>query len=192
MTVPADLHQLPLLVRGGSIVPTRDRPRRASSLMHRDPFTLRVALDESLSAQGEIYLDDGVTYAHKEGHLAWRGLSVDNVSKKRGGVELRLSNADLAVATPRSAVEGGAIATFDPQNPFQRDIEPVRVERVVVLGLPDSPKRVAVEGGRELEWEYVPGVAAGAKKGGDGVASVLTIKDPRLGVASDWAMRITI
>ncbi len=189
MTVPADLNQLPLLVRGGSIVPTRDRPRRASSLMHRDPFTLRVALDESLTAHGDIYLDDGVTYAHKEGHLAWRGLSV-SVDNAGAGAELRLSNVDLAAATPRAAVEGGAIATFDRQNAFQRDIESVRVERVVVLGLPDSPKHVAVEGGRDLEWEYAPGVAAGAKK--DGVASVLTIKDPRLGVASDWVILITV
>ena len=189
MTVPAELNQLPLLVRGGSIVPTRDRPRRASSLMHRDPFTLRVALDESLTAHGEIYLDDGVTYAHKEGHLAWRGLSV---SVDAAGAELRLSNVDLAAATPRAAVEGGAIATFDRQNPFQRDIEPVRVERVVVLGLPDRPKRVAVEGGRDLEWEYAPGVAAAAAGKDEGVASVLTIKDPRVGVASDWAIRITV
>ncbi|KAH8996840.1 glycoside hydrolase family 31 protein [Lactarius akahatsu] len=185
VTVPAELHQLPLLVRGGSIVPTRDRPRRASSLMHRDPFTLRVALDESLTAHGELYLDDGVTYAHKEGHLAWRGFSVNNA-----GAQLRLSNVDLAAATPRSAVEGGAIATFDRQNAFQRGIESVRVERVVVLGLPDRPKRVVVEGGHDLEWEYAPGVAAGAKK--DGVASVLTIKNPRLGVASDWAIQITL
>jgi alpha 1,3-glucosidase len=180
VTVPAELDQLPLLVRGGSIVPTRDRPRRASSLMHCDPFTLRVALDESLTAHGEIYLDDGVTYAYKDGHLAWRGLSVESIAK--GGAELCLSNVDLAAATQRSAVEGGAIATFDRQNPFQSGIESVRVER---LGLP-GPKRVAVEvkGGRDLEWEYAPGVAAAAQK--DGVASVLTIKDPRLGVASDW------
>jgi alpha 1,3-glucosidase len=191
VTVPADLHELPLLVRGGSIVPTRDRPRRASSLMHHDPFTLRVALDESLTAHGEIYLDDGVTYAHKEGHLAWRGLSVSKEGGSATGVELRLSNADLAAATPRSAVEGGAIATFDRQNPFQKDIELVRVERVVVLGLPDRPKRVAVEGGLDLEWEYVPGVAAEAKTD-EGVASVLTIKDPHLGVASDWAIRIIV
>jgi len=191
VTVPADLHQLPLLVRGGSIVPTRERPRRASSLMHRDPFTLRVALDNSLTARGEIYLDDGVTYAHKEGHLAWRGLSVDSAAKGVDATtELRLVNTDLASAAPRAAVEGGAIASLNPQNPFQKDIASVRVERVIVLGLPGKPTRVAIEGGSELEWAYTPGVAAEAKT--DGVASVLTIKDPQLGVASDWAIRITI
>ena len=191
MTVPADLHQLPLLVRGGSIIPTRDRPRRASSLMHRDPFTLRIALDGSLTARGEIYLDDGVTYAYKEGHLTWRGLAVEKVSK---GAELRLSNTDRAAATPNSAVEGTAITEFRPENPFQSGLASVRVERVIVLGLPGQPKRVAVEGGRELEWEYVPGVTAAKKRGdSDGsVASVLTVKDPGVGVGTDWAIRITM
>lgn len=191
MTVPADLHQLPLLVRGGSIIPTRDRPRRASSLMHRDPFTLRIALDGSLTARGEIYLDDGVTYAYKEGHLTWRGLTIEKVSR---GAELRLSNTDLAAATPHSAVEGTAITEFRPENPFQSGLTSVRVERVIILGLPGKPKRVAVEGGQELEWEYAPGVTA-AKKRGDsdgGVASVLTVKDPGVGVAIDWAIRITM
>jgi len=197
VTVPADLHQVPLLVRGGSIVPTRERPRRASSLMHRDPFTLRIALDSSLTARGEIYLDDGVTYAYKEGHLAWRGLAVDKIGR---GAELRLSNMDLAATTPQSAVEGTALGEFRPENPFQKGIASVRVERVVVLGLPGKPKRVAVvEGGggggdRELGWEYAPGAGAAAGKRGDGdggVASVLVIKDPGLGVATNWAIRIT-
>jgi len=159
--------------------------------MHRDPFTLRIALDSSLAARGEIYLDDGVTYAYKEGSLTWRGLAIDKVSR---GAELRLANFDLAAATPQSAVEGTALTEFRPENPFQAGIASVRVERVIVLGLSGKPKRVVVEGGRELEWEYAPGAMA-AKKRGDsdgGVASVLTIKDPGLGVATDWAIRITM
>ena len=158
--------------------------------MHRDPFTLRVALDGSLTARGEIYLDDGVTYSYKQGHLTWRGLAVDQISK---GAELRLSNTDLAATSPQSAVEGTALAEFRPGNPFQMGIASVRVERVVVLGLPGKPKRITVEGGRELEWEFAPGAGAVGKKGNkEGVASVLTIKDPGLGVATDWAIRITM
>ena len=198
VVVPAALHQMPLFMRGGSIIPTRERPRRASPLMHRDPFTLRIALDSSLTAHGELYLDDGTTYAYKQGHLTWRGLSVDSMDK----TELRLSNFDMAAATPRSAVEGATLAEFRRENPFQTGIASVRVERVVILGLPGMPKRVAVEGSssssssssaRELAWEFGPGVAAGAVRGDrDGVASVLTIKDPGLGVASDWAIRISL
>jgi len=178
VTVPADLDQVPLLVRGGSIVPTRERPRRASSLMHRDPFTLRIALDGSLTAQGEIYLDDGVTYAHKEGQLAWRGLAVDKIA---GGAGLRLSNTDLAATTPQSAVGGTALGEFRPENPFQTGIASVRVERVVVLGLLGKPKRVTVEGGdRELEWEYAPGVGAASGKRGDGDVGVASVLGSRI------------
>jgi alpha 1,3-glucosidase len=159
--------------------------------MHRDPFTLRIALDSSLTARGEIYLDDGVTYSYKEGHLTWRGLAIDKIAR---GAELRLSNTDLAATTPHSAVEGTALTEFRPGNPFQTGIASVRVERVIILGLAGKPERVAVEGGRELEWEYAPGAMAAGKRGDSdgGVASVLTIKDPGLGVATDWAIRITI
>ena len=159
--------------------------------MHRDPFTLRIALDRSLTARGQIYLDDGVTYAYKEGDLTWRGLAIEKIPK---GAELRLSNIDLAAATPHSAVEGTAITEFRPENPFQSGIASVRVERIIIFGLPGKPKRVAVEGSRELEWVYAPGVTAAKKRGdSDGsVASVLMVKDPGLGVATDWAIRITM
>lgn len=62
IVVPAALHQIPLFIRGGSIIPTRERRRRSSPLMKLDPFTLRIALDKKGSAQGELYLDDGETF----------------------------------------------------------------------------------------------------------------------------------
>ncbi|KAG2741021.1 glycoside hydrolase family 31 protein [Suillus brevipes Sb2] len=62
VTLLANLDQIPLLIRGGSIIPTRERPRRSSPLMKHDPFTLHVALDTSGNARGELYLDDGETY----------------------------------------------------------------------------------------------------------------------------------
>lgn len=37
--------QVPVYYRGGSIIPRKDRPRRAASLMHDDPYTLYVVLD---------------------------------------------------------------------------------------------------------------------------------------------------
>jgi mannosyl-oligosaccharide alpha-1,3-glucosidase len=172
--------------------------------MHRDPFTLRIALDSSLTAQGELYLDDGTTYAYNRGHLTWRGLSVDMISN---GAELRLTNTDLALATSHSAVQGnphhhqnnGGLSEFRSDNPFQTSIASVRVERVIVLGLPGKPRRVALEGnaggsggsGGDLEWVFGPGVAA-VQGSGDGVASVLAIKDPGLGIATDWTIRITL
>lgn len=34
--------------RGGSIIPRKERPRRASSLMRNDPYTLYVVLDSNV------------------------------------------------------------------------------------------------------------------------------------------------
>ena len=47
VTIPAPLtEQLPLLHRGGSILPLRERARRAAELGRTDPFTLIIALDK--------------------------------------------------------------------------------------------------------------------------------------------------
>src|SRR3954453_8534082 len=72
VVVPSKLHQIPVLIRGGSILPTRERPRRSSPLMRHDPFTLRIALDKNGKARGELYLDDGETFAHWDGEIVWR------------------------------------------------------------------------------------------------------------------------
>ena len=66
VTVPAELHQIPLLIRGGSILATKERPRRASTAMKLDPYTIRVALDKSGNAKGELYIDDGDSYDYRK------------------------------------------------------------------------------------------------------------------------------
>ncbi|KAK4873452.1 hypothetical protein RN001_015481 [Aquatica leii] len=51
--------------RGGSIIPRKDRPHRASTLTHDDPFTLYVALDDNKSVKGTLYIDDNESYDYK-------------------------------------------------------------------------------------------------------------------------------
>ncbi|OBZ65067.1 Glucosidase 2 subunit alpha [Grifola frondosa] len=182
VTVPAELHQIPLLIRGGSIIPTRERPRRSSPLMKHDPFTLRVALDKDGGARGELYLDDGETYFHREGNIVWRELSAEKPAKK--SKSLRISSRDLALQKPTQAVEGVALSKYSGANEFARSMEKVRVEKIIVLGLPAKPTSVRVEGGKELEWEFNQGIASSDKQ--EGTASALVIKDPRVSIVSDW------
>ncbi|KAG6819063.1 hypothetical protein H0H93_015852 [Arthromyces matolae] len=186
ITVPADLHQIPLFVRGGSIVSTRERPRRSSTSMNLDPFTLRVALSKTGTARGELYLDDGVTYEHQQGHFVWREFVAEKPQKQSRS--LRLSSKDLGASRPQEAVDGVALQTFNPQNAYAKSITDVRVEKIVVVGLNEKPKSVKIEGGTELAWEYGPGVGAADKK--EGSASVLHIKDPKVLVTQDWAIVI--
>ena len=63
----------------------------------------------------------------------------------------------------------------------------MRVEKLVVLGLEKKPARVTL-GGSELEWEFVPGVASGARK--EGAASQLIVKNPVASITGDWEIVI--
>ncbi|KAF8963588.1 alpha glucosidase [Flammula alnicola] len=183
ISVPAALDQLPLFIRGGSILATRERPRRSSPLMKRDPFTLRVALSKAGNARGELYLDDGVTYDHLKGQFIWR----EFVAEKNGKKGLRLSSIDLGAAKPAEAVDGAALTTYNPTNDFAKSIWDVRVEKVVIVGLSSKPTSVKVEGGADLVWEYTPGVAS-SEKGGS--PSILAVKDPKVLIQKDWAIVI--
>ncbi len=55
--------------RGGTIVPTKERIRRSSILMRRDPYTLFVALDENGQASGKLYTDDNESFEYREGEF---------------------------------------------------------------------------------------------------------------------------
>ncbi|KAI5968021.1 ROT2 [Candida margitis] len=55
----AELSDIPMLLKGGSVVPMKARYRRSTRLMKHDPYTLVVALNKNGGASGELYVDDG-------------------------------------------------------------------------------------------------------------------------------------
>ncbi|XP_023954548.1 neutral alpha-glucosidase AB [Bicyclus anynana] len=57
--------KIPVYQRGGTVVPRKERVRRASALMANDPYTLVVALDANNTARGTVYIDDGETYEYR-------------------------------------------------------------------------------------------------------------------------------
>ena len=149
--------------------------------MKHDPFTLRVALDTSGNARGELYLDDGETYAHARGDVVWRGLVAKTGKGKGKGGEVRITSVDLAAA-------GTEVGAYDPLNEFARGVGEVRVEKVVVVGLGTKPVSVVLESGEDLEWEYTHGL--GSEK--EGQPGVLIVKDPAVGVAEDWTIVVKL
>lgn len=57
-TLPAPIDRIPLLVRGGSILPAQ-KPGVTTTESRKNDFELLVALDETGNAKGELYWDDG-------------------------------------------------------------------------------------------------------------------------------------
>nr|KAJ3422824.1 hypothetical protein HK105_006120 [Polyrhizophydium stewartii] len=154
------LEAVPVFLRGGSIVPRRDRIRRSSSLTKKDPYTLVVALDKNGEASGSIYIDDGKTYAFNSGAYIFSTFEFKN--GKLTAKPARLPAFSVADATPAVLAELG-----------------MRVERVVVVGLASAPKSVSVAGGRKAGFK--------ATKASDGTL-VVTVKNPAATMGDAWAL----
>ncbi|EJT96934.1 alpha-glucosidase [Dacryopinax primogenitus] len=184
--VPSPLEKIPLFYRGGHIIPLRLRPRRSSSLMAQDPFTLVIGLSTKRAAVGELYLDDGESFSFRKGELVWR----DFRAIKNGKKGIKIISDDRVPAHPTEAVYGVDLTgTWDPENTYARNIHDVRVERVVVLGLPAAPTSVHAVSNQQkvdLNFKWIKGSSAEGKRGQEGPASVLIIKDPGVGIAKDW------
>lgn len=110
------LDEIPLFVRGGSIVFRRDRIRRSSELTMRDPYTLLVALNDDGRAEGTLYVDDGISYAYEEGRYL-----ITDVTFADG----------ILRGTPRHSTK----------DPFAS----VPIERVIFYGL-DKPESASTSG----------------------------------------------
>ena len=60
------LERVPVFQRGGTIIVQKERLRRSSTVMHKDPLTLVVALDTAGNAKGRLYLDDETTFDYDD------------------------------------------------------------------------------------------------------------------------------
>ncbi|RCK64791.1 Glucosidase 2 subunit alpha [Candida viswanathii] len=58
--IPVGLDDIPILLRGGSVIPMKNRYRRSSQLMQNDPYQLVIALDATGSASGQLYVNETI------------------------------------------------------------------------------------------------------------------------------------
>ncbi|XP_066973212.1 neutral alpha-glucosidase AB isoform X2 [Macrobrachium rosenbergii] len=131
-TVAAPRDKIPVFQRGGSIIPRKDRVRRASALMRDDPYTLVVALDIEGKAQGTLYMDDEHTFDYRQGKYLY----------------LEFSYADGVLTSKK----------IDPNGSFDTSSW---LERVIIVGLKQQPSKVILKssslGTRELEKSFIDG-----------------------------------
>jgi alpha 1,3-glucosidase len=170
-TVPVSLDTIPLFQRGGSIVTRRDLIRRSAPLMWRDPITLVIALDSKGEAHGTVYTDDGETYDFEKGDYVWRHFSFTPQGKGKTA-SYSLSNTDLAA---------------NPLNAWTQKSEPIRIDTIVVLGLPQEPQCIregSVESGIAYTWQ--PASSSIIKT--TSLASNLTIENADLALTKEWTL----
>ena len=121
--VQARYTDVPLFHRGGSVVAVRERARRSSGAAAADPLTLIVALDTAGRACGDLYLDDGKSFAFTRGVYAARRICFDLAgggAAAGGGDGLGLLTSTAAPAlTPADA----AVAAVPAGGRFASDVE---------------------------------------------------------------------
>ncbi|KAK8187127.1 glycosyl hydrolases family 31-domain-containing protein [Phyllosticta capitalensis] len=167
--IDAPLEKIPLLMQGGHIIPRRDRPRRSSSLMKYDPYTLVIVLGKDGKASGELYVDDGDTYDYLEGASIHRRFLFDTTTNA-------LTSVDIGSAGPKTPA-------------YLKDQAKVRVEKVIIVGAPEawsskSEVYVSEEGAKESQRRRAVPMAYHA--GPKGKANYAVVRDPKVSIAKGW------
>ncbi|GBG76832.1 hypothetical protein CBR_g23048 [Chara braunii] len=165
--IVVSLSSVPVFQRGGSIIPRKDRARRSSTQMEKDPYTLVVALNLVGEAEGTLYVDDGKSFDFDYGAYIRRRFTFANN---------RLESVNDS-PIGRSAME------------YATDC---LVERVVILGLAKDQYRAVLEMSaqhgrvrRDVDAVYGPPMLL---KGAQNRALVLRL--PNVPVSSDWSITI--
>jgi alpha 1,3-glucosidase len=203
VTKPTTIEDAPLYVRGGFVVPKRDRARRSVAAARGDPLTLLVAPDEFGNAVGDVYFDDGIGY----GYLAEGGLETKKTSEtsrfRKGSVG---KNAPFGAFTRRvfSFTDGvltNSAPSYSPSASGAGGDFPdaaTRVERVVVMGADVSAYastaevRVFSKGEKEKDartFRVDVERAATSERGGEKTsARAVAARKPDVAVADDWSV----
>lgn len=149
--VSTPLEKIPVFQRGGSIIATKQRIRRCSALMHKDPYTLTMALNPSAEAEGDLYVDDGHTFDYKNGAYIYMKFSF------RGG----------RLVAKREA-------------PNTQYTTAAWIERIVILGISNAPKGIflTADGGENRHLQFAHDTSTNTmtiKKPGVNIAKEWTI-----------------
>ena len=176
--VSAPLEVIPLFMQGGNIIPRRDRPRRSSGLMKYDPFTLVVAIGKSGDAEGTLYLDDGESFDFQDGAFIHRRFRFDAETRA-------LTSEDLAPASASPSKKA---------KEYLKSMENVRVERIVVVGAPESwSSSTSVDVNEELsskaKSEGVRKAALEYHGSDEGRAAWAVVRDPGVKIGAGWKVQ---
>lgn len=194
VAVPAPLSDhVPMLQRGGSVVPMRERVRRSAELQRLDPFTLYIAPShDELAAEGHLYMDDGQTFAYRDDQAF---LARKFTLTRDGPGHLRLASTSLTGRDIHTSASSTALQV--PGNAYEQETSSVRVERIIVYGLPEVHRIIARDAhGHEtsLSFTYTSGTSRSptASDASARLASRLEIRDPRVLIGQDWSILMEI
>lgn len=149
LSINVNLESIPFYYRGGSIIVRKERPRRSTAAMTKDPVTLIVALDEHGKAEGEVYMDDGHSYAFLQSHYVHRTFTYAN--NKLTSVSLSDSSAYKANIKVEKIIILGLTKNLDvyeagSMRRIESSLGPLRLEpKAPIAGLVIKKPEVSID-----------------------------------------------
>lgn len=140
----------------------QERARRSTAAAKMDPYTLLVTLDNKGQASGDLYLDDGSSFAYRRGMYAHR------LFEFKDGV---LSNKAL------------------PDSPSRYSTDLV-IERIIVVGLKHKAASYVAKN-KDSGQGYTVEKGPVAQKAGVS-QEALIVRKPDLPIAGDWSLQISV
>ncbi|KAF5199205.1 Alpha-glucosidase [Thalictrum thalictroides] len=151
---------IPAFQKAGTIIPRKDRYRRSSTQMVNDPYTLVIALNNSLVAEGELYIDDGKSFEFEKGAYIHRRFVFSDG---------KLVSSNIAPPALGSKFSTDCV-----------------IERIILLGLPQGSKSALIEPeNRKVDVELGPIRLQGGQS-----FTAFTIRKPNIRVTDDWTIKI--
>jgi alpha 1,3-glucosidase len=151
-------------LKGGSMLVTKERMRRSTAAMAADPYTLIIGLTIRQGSEGDLYIDDGHSFAFQRGQYAYRKFEFkDYVLSSRAGVLDNMPDSDVS---------------FKPHS---------KIERIVVLGLAGGSEQWTAT----LNGSQMDGGAARLNPGQSGAPVAFVIRNPGLMATEDWDIKFT-
>lgn len=75
--ISVEVDRIPVFIKGGSVIFKQEQVRRSSELMKDDPYSIYVALSSDSKAKGQVFVDDGRTFAYQRGAYLLATLEFD-------------------------------------------------------------------------------------------------------------------
>ena len=159
ITVESGIDKIPVYQRGGSIIPRKLRLRRSSYLMINDPYTLYVALNNEMKAEGVLYMDDETTFDHEK--------------RNEYGVATFRSDFGASIIIQNSVELGN-------EGALQHARDTRMIERIVVMGS-SKPKEISLthvtsSKAIPIEFQY------------DEKSKILIIRKPQVSALEQWTI----
>ncbi|KAJ9510644.1 hypothetical protein QJQ45_027546, partial [Haematococcus lacustris] len=168
---------IPAYYRGGHVVPLRERPRRSSATQSRDPLTLVVALDHQQEAAGELYMDDGRSFAFLNGQFMHRRLRLRLPGCPGCMCRAFAFQGHTLRCSPAS---GAAAGSWSPPG--------VKVERIAFLGLTKKGSfQVKMPDGQVVPLEQGP-----LSQRAPAAMNAHILRAPWLDVSQDWSLELVV